>query len=134
MKPLVPPFLPPPQQSGGQAPTALPNFHFIYLAPGLSVDYFFVAARRYWQTFRAIVIYDLSLIDYIPGQYSIAITTLARSDTAPSVKALIESSYGARLYHDLLVYDFVEDLQLTLDARAERNEPFGLPLISPSSP
>lgn len=130
-----PSVLPPPQQSSGRAPTALPNFHFLYLTPGLGADYFFLGARNYWQTFRAIVVYELSLLDYIPSQYSIALTTLARSDTAPTVKDFIsityENTYGERFYHDLLVYDFVEDLQLTLDARAERNEPFGLPLVPP---
>ncbi|MFP4323306.1 MAG: hypothetical protein ACLFTK_12705, partial [Anaerolineales bacterium] len=62
-------------------PTRRADFHFLYLAPGVNIEYFFDAARVYWQTFRTIVVYDLSLVSYIPGQYSIAITSLARSDT-----------------------------------------------------
>lgn len=109
-------------------PTRLPDFHFLFLAPGVGPDYFFMAARQFWQTFKTIVIYDLSLVEFVPSQYSIAITTLARSDSAAAVREAIESNFGANVYHDALVYDFLEDMQLTLDARAQRNEPFGVPL------
>ncbi len=109
-------------------PTHKADFHFLYLAPGVSVDYLFVAARKYWETFRTIVIHDLSLIQHVPRRYSIAITSLSRTDTASLVNEQIANLFGERVYHDPLVYDFPEDLQLTLDARAERNEPFGVPL------
>jgi hypothetical protein len=56
------------------------------------------------------------------------VTSIARSDTAPVIRQQIDSTLGNRIYHDALVYDFLEDLQLTLDVRAERNEPFGVPL------
>ncbi|MCL4877631.1 MAG: hypothetical protein KJ064_13300 [Anaerolineae bacterium] len=109
-------------------PTQKADFHFLYLAPGVSVDYLFVAARKYWETFRTIVVHDLSLIQHVPRRYSVAITSLSRTDTASLVNDQITSLFGQRVYHDPLVYDFPEDLQLTLDARAERNEPFGVPL------
>jgi hypothetical protein len=122
-----PQAIPEPQQTG-EPPTQKADFHFLYLAPGVSVDYFFVAARKFWETFKVIVIYDLDVIQYVPRRYSVAITSLARSDTAQLVRDEIENTFGRRVYHDPLVYDFVEDLQLTLDVRAERNEPFGVPL------
>lgn len=118
------------QQEEGGPPTQLADFHFLYLAPGVSIDYFFDAARKYWETFKVIVVNELSVIEYVPRRYSVAITSLARTDTAAAVKAQIESTFGERVYHDPLVYDFIEDLQLTLNARAERNEPFGVPLQS----
>lgn len=120
---------PQPQQDG-VPPTSRADFHFLYLAPGLSVDYFFDAARKYWETFKVIVIHDIEVIRHVPRRYSVAITSLARSDTAAAVRDTIENRYGNRVYHDPLVYDFVEDVQLTLDIRAERNEPFGIPLQS----
>jgi hypothetical protein len=115
-------------QETGEPPTQKADFHFLYLAPGVSVDYFFIAARKFWETFKVIVVYDLDVIQYVPRRYTVAITSLARSDTAQQVRDEIESTFGRRVYHDPLVYDFVEDLKLTLDVRAERNEPFGVPL------
>jgi hypothetical protein len=113
-------------------PTGTADFHFLFLAPGVSPDYFFVAARRYWQAFKTIVIYDLSLVEFVPSQYQIAITTLARSDSAAAVRDAIQTNFGPNVYHDALVYDFLEDMQLTLEARAQRNEPFGVPLEAAS--
>lgn len=109
-------------------PNRKPDFHFLFLAPNLSNDYFFNAARLYWETFRTIVLYEVSVIEYVPRRYSVGITSLARSDTSALIRELITTTFGDRVYHDLLVYDFVEDLKLTLDARAQRNEPFGVPL------
>jgi len=104
------------------------DFHFLYIAPGVSIDYFFDGARKFWETFKVIVIHDLALIDHVPNRYSVAVTSIARSDTAPVIRQQIDSTLGDRIYHDPLVYDFLEDLQLTLDVRAERNEPYGVPL------
>jgi hypothetical protein len=116
------------RQQGGGPPRQRADFHFLYIAPGVSIDYFFDGARQFWETFKVIVIHDLALIQYVPNRYSVAVTSIARSDTAPVVHQQIESTLGDRIYHDPLVYDFLEDLQLTLDVRAERNEPFGVPL------
>ena len=117
-------------QDDGLPPTSKADFHFLYLAPGLNVDYFFIAARTYWETFKVIVLHDLDVVRHVPRRYSVAITSLTRSDTAQIVRDDIESRFGNRVYHEPLVYDFLEDLQLTLDYRAERNEPFGVPLIT----
>ncbi len=117
----------PPQQEN-LPPRRKADFHFLLLAPALSGDYFFEGARLYWETFKVIVLYEVSIIDYIPRRYSVAITSIARSDTASIIRDLVANTFGERVYHDPLVYDFLEDLKLTLDARATRNEPFGVPL------
>jgi hypothetical protein len=116
------------RQQGSGPPRQKADFHFLYIAPGVSVDYFFDGARLFWETFKVIVINELSLIQHVPDRYSVAVTSIARSDTAPVIRQQIDSTLGNRIYHDALVYDFLEDLQLTLDVRAERNEPFGVPL------
>lgn len=135
--PLNAPIDPQPQRPRAQElpdpPYGKPDFHFLYLAPGLDVAYFFEAAQLYWETFKAIVVNDLELLRYVPRQYSVAITSLARTDSAPAVRSDIENSFGARVYHDPLVYDFLEDMQITLEARALRNEPFGVPLTEASA-
>lgn len=120
----------PAQQSPNQPPTQRADFHFLYLAPGVGIEYFFSASKLYWQTFKTVVTFDLSLIDLVPAQYSVAITSLSRSDTAELVRDQIANNIVRNVYHDPLVYDFIEDVQLTLDARADRNEPYGVPLDS----
>ena len=112
----------------GSPPRQKADFHFLYIAPGVSIDYFFDGARKFWETFKVIVIHDLALIQHVPNRYSVGVTSISRSDTAPVIRQQIDSTLGDRIYHDPLVYDFLEDLQLTLDVRAERNEPFGVPL------
>lgn len=116
-------------QQQNSPPNSRADFHFLYIAPAASVDYFFTAALRYWQTYRPIVLHDIEVVQHVPRQYSIVITSLSRSDSAEFVRDQIETTYGQRVYHDALVYDFIEDMQLTLDMRAERNEPYGVPLV-----
>jgi hypothetical protein len=107
---------------------AVPSFdiHFLYLGPGLSADWLFTAARRYWLRFGPIWIADLDLAALVPARRKIAITSLARRDTAKTVRDQIARFYP-RAYHDPLVYDFMNEMQLTLDGRAEFNQRFGVP-------
>jgi hypothetical protein len=105
---------------------ATPDYHFLYIEPSLGVDWFFVASRYYWEKFRPIVVQNLELIGYVPARRSIAITTLARRDLAPKVTEDIKKNFP-RAQHDPLVYDFIEEMKITLDARAELQQRFGVP-------
>lgn len=109
---------------------ASPNYHFLYIDQTLDADWLFVAARRYWEHFRPMVIVDLDLVSYVPGGRTIAITTLARRDMAPAVSALIKKRYPG-VHHDPLVYDFVDEMKLTLDGRTDLNQRFGVPEPTP---
>ncbi|MCB9438206.1 MAG: hypothetical protein H6673_14615 [Anaerolineales bacterium] len=105
------------------------RYHFLYFAPNLSAAWFTQAARRYWQAYRPMVLYDLTFVAYVPLNNQIIITSIARSDSA----ALIRDQLAQELphvIHDPLVYDFLDDVQLTLDARVETNQPFGVPVDS----
>ena len=110
-------------------PDQLPTYHFLYLAPGLNLDYFFVGARNYWLAFDVMVVHDIWIARFVPFNATIGVTALAQSDTVDLVKDLVGAVLGDRAYLDLLVYDYLEDVQFTLDVRAERNEPFGVPLL-----
>ncbi len=104
--------------------TPEPDFHFIVMAPGLQSNWFFVAARRYWQRFRPSVVDDINLIGFIPPERTIAITTLARYDTADFLRTQIQQHFpDAR--HDELIYDTIEEAQAALDARAASGQRFG---------
>jgi hypothetical protein len=107
-------------------PVARPNYHFIYLDKSLSADWIFIAARRYWEKFRPILISDLDIVSYVPAGRTIAITSLSRRDIAPAVTDLIRKRFP-NVRYDPLVYDVLEDLQLTLDGRVDYNQRFGIP-------
>ncbi len=103
------------------------DYHFLYFAPGLEAAWFFRGARQYWLFYRPIVLHDLTIVGYVPADFRVVVTSVARSDTAAMVRARLTQDY-AGVVHDPLVYDFVEDLQLTLEARVATNQPFGVPL------
>lgn len=89
-------------------------------------DWLFIAAHKYWLQFKPSVITTLDLVIYTPLRRQVAITSLARRDTAQQVRNDIAKRYP-RAYHDPLVYDFLADMQLTLDGRAALNQRFGVP-------
>ena len=90
--------------------------------------YFFTAARKYWKTYNLIVVQDIWIARFVPQNATIGVTILARSDSLKLVRDLAQAALGERAYLDILIYDYLEDAQYTLDLRAERNEPFGVPL------
>ena len=101
-----------------------PEFHFMVLAPGLQAAWLFEAARRYWQRFRPTVLEDTGLIALIPSDRSVAITTLARSDTALFMREHLQQDFP-HAFHDELIYDDIADMQAALDARAESGRRLG---------
>lgn len=103
-----------------------PDYHFLYIGPGMSSDWLFIAARNYWARFKPITIDRLDLVAVVPTRRRIAITTLARRDTAKIVRDDVAKHYP-RAFHDPLVYDYLNEMQLTLDGRAALNQRFGVP-------
>ncbi len=112
-----------------------PDYHFLYIDSPLGADWLFVAARRYWERFRPMVIVSLDLVGYVyvPEKRLIAITTLARRDRAKIVADDVKKLYPKAL-HDPLVYDYVEEMKLTLDGRAEYQQRFGVPDLPTPAP
>jgi hypothetical protein len=111
------------------------NYHFIYLDPDLAADWLFTAGRRYWINFRPFVTSDLDLIEYAyhQPQITVAITSLARRDIAPKIAEDIKLRFP-NAHYDPLVYDFVEEMRLTLDGRAEYQQRFGVIELPTSTP
>jgi len=101
-----------------------PDYHWLILAPGLQADWFFQAARRYWQVFRPTVITDWSLIGVLPGDKSLAVTVLARSDTASYMEEHIRNTWP-NVFYDPIVFDTLSDMQSELDMRATYQRRFG---------
>jgi len=109
----------------GPAPVeGTPDYHWLLLAPGLQVDWFFRAAREYWQSFRPTVLTDWSLIERIPNNKSLAITVLARSDTINFVEEEIQQRWPNVLF-DAVVYDSLDEMQQELEERAREQRRYG---------
>ncbi len=72
------------------------------------------------------VVSSLDLIAYVPAGRVVVITTLARRDMAPNVAKTIKQRFPAA-HLDPLVYDYVNEMQLTLDGRADLDQRFGVP-------
>lgn len=103
------------------------DYHFLYFAPGIGARWFFEASRVYWQNYRPLVIYRLNVVAFAPQDARIVITSIARTDTADLVREQIENDF-AYVQHDALVYDYIEYVQLTLEARVSQGQPFGRPI------
>ena len=102
------------------------NYHFLYLSPGMTGDWFFIAAKNYWLQFQPNVITKLDIVAFTPSRRKIAITTLSRRDTMAMVRAQVAKLFP-NAYHDPLVYDYLNEMQLTLDKRAALDQRFGVP-------
>jgi len=101
-----------------------PDYHWLVLAPGLQADWFFQAARNYWQTFRPTVLTDWRMIRNVPASKSMAVTVLARSDTIAYLNKRIRDTWP-NLYYDAIVYDNLSQMQAELDRRADVLKRFG---------
>jgi len=101
-----------------------PDYHWLVLAPGLQADWFFQAARRYWQTFRPTVLTEWDIIPHMPNTKSLAITVLARSDTIDYMKERIQVAWP-NVKFDPVVFDTLPEMQAELDNRATYQKRFG---------
>lgn len=114
-------------------PDTLPNYHFLLIVPNLGAEWFFDAARAYWERFRPIVVSDLELIRLIPAAYTIAITMIARRDTAAQW-GVWATQFVPNALFDAVIYDLFEDTKAALTNRAALNQPFGVPLLPTPTP
>jgi hypothetical protein len=111
-------------------PNEYPDYHFLLISPNLGAEWLFDAARSYWDRFRPTIINDFNFMILIPPETTIAVTVIARRDTA--------SEFGVQLaqrrpnaYFDPVVYDLFDDTKRALDERVSASEPFGVPLSAP---
>src|SRR5688572_8149600 len=94
------------------------DYHFMVLAPGLQSAWFFQAARRFWQVFQPIVTDKVDLLAFLPGDVTVAVTLLARSDTASYARDQIAAVRpDAKL--DMVMIDDLPLMESILNARAD---------------
>lgn len=113
------------------SPDQYPDYHFLMVASNLGAEWLFDAARAYWERFRPTVISDFAFLPLIPADRSVIVTVIARRDTIAQLGVdLAQSRPDA--YLDSAVNDGFDDAKAVLNDRAQKGEPFGVPLSVPS--
>jgi hypothetical protein len=115
------------------SPDTLPNYHFLLIAPNLGAEWFFDAARVYWEQFRPTVVSDLEFIRLMPTSLDVVVTVLARRDTASQWGVQLAQAAPEALF-DPIVQDIFDDAKRVLNERAAANQPFGVPLVPTATP
>lgn len=105
----------------------MPDYHFLYFAPTLGAEWFFDAARLYWQVFQPTVLSTLDFMRFVPENASVNVTVITRRDTVDALGVAVAQARPTA-YFDAVVQDLFADMKATLDDRATRNWPFGVPL------
>jgi hypothetical protein len=102
-----------------------PDYHFMILAPGLQSAWFFQAARRYWQRFQPILTDNWDLLRYIPSSKSVAVTVLARPDTAVYVRKQVKKQ-REDIQYDPVVTEDLESMETILNQRTDSSLRFSV--------
>jgi hypothetical protein len=100
------------------------DYHFMILAPGLQSAWFFQAAKQFWQRYQPIVTDNWELLSYIPEEAPVAVTLLARPDTAAFAQGQVEAQRPG-VFLDMIVVDDLPMMEAILNQRAETGQPFG---------
>lgn len=100
------------------------TYHFILLAQGLDSSWFFDTARAYWDTFRPIVTTDLSLIDFVSFDESVAITIVSPPDLMQTLMQAAAIPYP-NAYLDLITATDIAEVARIFDDRVSVNRRFG---------
>ena len=111
----------------------LPNYHFLLIAPNLGSEWLYEAGRRYWLRFFPTVISDFAILRFIPENFTIAVTVIARRDRVAQLGVEL-AQVSPKAVFDPVVHDFYEDTQAELERRADSNQPFGVPLSPTATP
>ncbi|MDX2139468.1 MAG: hypothetical protein SF123_15395 [Chloroflexota bacterium] len=108
-------------------PDTIPDYHFLLIPQGLGVEWFFDVSRVYFDRFRPTVITDFALVQLVPADATLAVTTVARRDSVANLGVQLAQLRPDALF-DAVTRDTPEETRTVLVQRAERNEPFGVPL------
>lgn len=115
----------------GMVRDQLPNYHFLLVTSNLGAEWLFDAARLYWERFQPTVISDFDILRVIPAERTISVTAITRRDRVAQLGVELAQTAPTALF-DPVVFDFFEDTKLELDRRAQTNQPFGVPLATPT--
>lgn len=112
-------------------PDQLPDHHFLLVAPNLSADWLFDAARDYWRRFRPVVVSSYALVRLVPPERTVIVTALARRDMAADLGVEL-AQFRPDAYFDPLVFETLEQAHAALMQRVDLAQPFGVQLVIPT--
>jgi len=115
------------------SPDTYPDLHFLYIARNIPADWFFDAARAYWDRFRPTVISNFDLLSILPSDRTIIVTALVMRDSA-AVAGVDLARSRPDVYFDAIVRDSFEEASITFAQRVGLNQPFGVPLLDSTPP
>lgn len=116
LKPVPPlPVLSGPGQFASNLPVE-PDYHFLFLAPGLDEEWFFSVAHNYWEAFKPALLPTVDYLERIASAKSVAITAITRPDMVDWLAANIVQRWPAvRL--DTVVVQNADELAQVLNQR-----------------
>lgn len=100
------------------------DFHMVILAPGLDPDWFFNYAAGYWNIFRPIVTTNIELVDFVPGEKSLAVTVISPDAFVEAMTERIKVQYP-NVWFDLIVADDMQGVADVFANRTQRHQRFG---------
>lgn len=115
------------------SPDALPDFHFLLIADNLGAEWLFDAARHYWERYRPTIISNFDLVRLVPAEYTVSVTVVALRDRNAQLGVELAQAVPRALF-DPIVTNTFEETRTILVARADLNQPFGVPLIPTATP
>jgi hypothetical protein len=96
----------------------------VIVAPGLDPTWFFETAQPYWNQFRPIVTTDISLVDLIDHQKSLAVTVISPPDAVIAMTQRIQQQYP-NVWFDLIVAEDKQGVANIFNDRVHLNQRFG---------
>ncbi len=114
-------------------PDTLPDYHFLFIVPNVEADWLFDAARTYYNRFKPTIVQDAGLIAIVPLEYSVSVSLLTRRDAFRTFAVEVAKA-REDAFLDALVYENAAEAASALNARAEANQPFGVPLVPTPTP
>jgi hypothetical protein len=114
-------------------PNTLPDYHFLFIAPNVEPEWFFTAARRYYETYNPTIISDGELMKLIPPSFTVIVSILARRDAFRSMAVQVAQARETA-YLDALIYESAAEAEIALNSRVNTGQPFGVPLIPTPTP
>lgn len=106
----------------------LPAYHFLLIDPELGAEWFFDAARLYWETFQPTVVSDLAFVALIRPTFTVTVTVVARRERSTAFGVQLAQIRPDILF-DPVAQDDLASMRAELNRRAQTNQPFGMPLL-----
>lgn len=104
----------------------VPDYHFVVLAPGFDVTWFFESAglQAYWSRFQPTLMSNLEFIAFLPSDKSLAVTAITTPDMVDMVNTQILQRWP-NVWLDRVTVNALEEMDSEFESRAENGLRYG---------